>query len=291
MTKIRVLLLSAFVLLMAAPAAQNHVLCSGFLPENNLKIPVSVFQVGGMTQAEFNSVLDKIDAYYRPVVSARGGNLTINREWNDSTVNASAEQRGNSYVLNMFGGLARHQAMNADGFMLVACHEMGHHLGGAPKVTSWFGMNDWASNEGSADYFASLRCLRFMFPDGENSKFVTSNTIDNTVKQKCEEIYDTQAEENLCMRIGMAGSVTATLFQQLSNLPAAPRFDTPDTSSVSRTSDDHPAPQCRLDTYFQGSLCRHDMNVALSETDPRVGTCYESAGVNVGVRPHCWFKP
>jgi hypothetical protein len=33
----------------------------------------------------------------------------------------------------MFGGLARHELVTDDGFMMVVCHETGHHLGGAPR--------------------------------------------------------------------------------------------------------------------------------------------------------------
>jgi hypothetical protein len=46
-----------------------------------------------------------------------------------------------------------------------------------------------------------------------------------------------------------------------------------------------------MDTYYQGAICLHDMNVALSDTDPNVGTCSESAGQVDGLRSHCWFKP
>ncbi len=292
MTKTKVLLLSAVALFLAAPLySSSKVLCSGFLPENSMRIPVTAFQNGGITNAEFNKVLDQLDAYYRPVIAAKGATLQINRKWDDATVNASAEQNGRTWVLNMYGGLARHPAMNADGFMLVACHETGHHLGGAPKIEGWFGFGGWASNEGEADYYSTLRCLRFMFHDADNAAFVANNTINATLKTKCEEVYDTQAEENLCMRVGMAGFVTADLFKSLAKLTVAPSFDTPDNSSVSSTDNDHPAPQCRLDTYFQGGLCRHDVTVPLSDADPTVGTCAETASTKIGTRPHCWFKP
>jgi hypothetical protein len=286
---LRALLFGVFAVLISAPPAQR--LCSGFLPENDLNIPVTDASLGGLSQADFNAVLDQIEQFYAPIVAAKGGRLHVNREWNDGTVNASANRSGGTWTINMYGGLARHPNMNKDAFTLVACHEMGHHLGGAPKVSSWWGGDDWASNEGEADYFASLRCLRYMYNDADNSAFVQAGGIDPTLKTKCETIYDTQAEENLCMRIGMAGFVGASLFQTLNENSAALNFATPDQNAVSQTADGHPAPQCRLDTYYQGGICRHDLTVDLSDTDATVGTCNESTGQHDGLRPRCWFKP
>lgn len=284
---LRALLIAGFALTLTSPATKQ--ICSGYLPENDLQIPPSVFQNGGISQADFNEVLDKLENFYRPIITKHGGRLTVNRLWNDPKVNASADQMGDEYELNMYGGLARHQVMTKDGFMMVACHEMGHHLGGAPKVSGFW--SNWASNEGEADYFSSLRCMRNLMDDGETAKWVAENQIDATLRTKCEEIYDTQAEENLCMRMGTAGFVGAKLFQILKKNPTEPRFDTPDQNVVSRTDDDHPEPQCRLDTYFQGSVCRHDRSVELSDTNPNIGTCSEAGGQHDGLRPRCWFKP
>ena len=288
---LRALLLGVFALFLSGPTSKSQTLCEGFLPENDLYISVTEASGGGTTQADFNSALDKIEKYYTPIIAAKGGRLVVNRDWNSGTVNASAERLGNTYKINMYGGLARHATMNKDGFMLVACHEIGHHIGGAPKYASWWGGNDWATNEGGSDYFASLRCLRQMFLEADNAAFVQAGGIDPTLQTKCEETYDTQAEENLCMRIGMAGMVGASLFQSLRENPVPLNFATPDNNVVSRTADSHPAPQCRLDTYFQGGVCRHDMNVELSDSDATRGTCNLSTGQTSGLRPRCWFAP
>jgi len=78
--------------------------------------------------------------------------LVIDKHWEDGTVNAYASENGNNDVISMFGGLARHPAITPDAFYLVACHEIGHHLGGAPKK----GNTQWASNEGQADSVNTL---------------------------------------------------------------------------------------------------------------------------------------
>jgi len=284
----RIGFLAALAISLTSFTPHSHTLCDGFVEENDLSIPISVFQTGGITEVEFNEVLDTLTTHFAPVIAARGGTLSINRRWSDATVNASAQRNGSTYLINMYGGLARHPATTRDFFMLVACHELGHHIGGAPKYSGW---TNWASNEGGSDYYATLRCMRTVMPEIENEEYVKNTELDPYLVGKCDSVYPSEAERNLCKRIGMAGIQGGYFFQALRNEPVIPRLDTPDTRVVSRTSDSHPATQCRMDTYFQGALCLHDASVELSETDPTVGTCNESAGFVDGVRSRCWFKP
>ena len=150
----------------AAPAAPKH--RESFLPPNNLKHRIGAKDSGGITEAQFNQVMDQMQAVYGPIVAAHGATLQINRLWTDDTVNASAQQEGTTWILNMYGGLARDKSVTQDGMMLVACHEMGHHLGGAPR----YGGMDWAADEGAADYFANARCLHRMFGRSETAGFL-----------------------------------------------------------------------------------------------------------------------
>lgn len=286
---LRMGILAAFAFSLTTFTAPTHTLCEGFVEENDLSIPVSVFQAGGINEAQFNEVLDTLTTHFGPVIQARGGTLVINRKWTDTTVNASAQRNGNSYVLNMYGGLARHPQATRDFFMLVACHELGHHIGGGPKYSGW---TNWASNEGQSDYYATLRCMRTVMPATENEEFVKNNEIDATLASKCQSVYSTSEEQNLCMRIGTAGIQGGYFFQALRNETTVPSLTTPDTRVVTRTSDAHPATQCRMDTYYQGALCLHDSSIALSDTDARVGTCFEGLQASAdGIRPRCWFKP
>ena len=224
-----------------------------------------------------------------------GGKLEIQRKWNDGTVNAYAKQSGSSWQVAMFGGLARHATINADGMSLVVCHELGHHIGGAPKKSgSIFGggeVNVWASNEGQADYFATLKCLRKTFLNDDNISIVSAMEVPKALTDACTKSTKNDKEDNaLCVRTGMAGKSVANLFAALSKLPEA-KFDTPDTKKVSRTNDAHPKAQCRLDTYFQGSLCEISMNEDVSQKEEVKGTCHPSLGHKTGTRPLCWFKP
>jgi hypothetical protein len=105
--------------------------------------------------------------------------------------------------------------------------------------------------------------------------------------------FPNKAEQNICIRTGMAGASVADFFAAVKKLPVA-KFDTPDPAVVSSTFSSHPAHQCRLDTYFQGSLCEVSFNEdvdAEKMKDEVKGTCHPSLGHTSGLRPLCWFKP
>ncbi len=292
----------------------------GFVPENNLKIPANRKGINtGITEAQFNAVIDKVEGIYAPIVSSDfGAKLNVERNWTDGTVNAYASQSGKNYKVAMFGGLARHATITEDGFALVICHEIGHHIGGSPKKGEirqdqspeptpgggWWGgskpsttvpaVASWASNEGQADYFANLKCLRRVFLNDDNAAIVKSLNAPASLVSACAKAYpgkSAKADADICVRAGMAGMSTAKLFQALRNSNVEPKFETPDSKVVSKTDDNHPAYQCRLDTYFQGSLCDVDMNSAVSQKDETVGTCHKLNGHSNGLRPLCWHNP
>ncbi|MDE2039284.1 MAG: hypothetical protein KGO96_04915 [Elusimicrobia bacterium] len=260
-------------------APRVRLLCKGFLPPNNLSIPVGSLRAAGLSKAQFDAVLDRALSIYGPIIAARGGRLDIERDWQDPTVNASAERIGSIWRLNMYGGLARHPAVTPDGFSLVVCHELGHHLGGYPKLDG-----DWATNEGGADYFATLKCLRRLLPA------TTPETVDPTALRACSGVFRGEARRTLCLREAMAGLSLGALLAQIGGSPL-PKLDTPDPGRVSQTNDDHPAAQCRLDTYFQGGLCVKPVGEEVSDDDPNPGACTRSQGFSVGLRPLCWYKP
>lgn len=226
----------------------DKVLCQ-FAPENDLQIPVNSFLANSeMTEERFNEILDHIHKVYEPTFSALGKTFEIERLWENSANNARAKQKGNVWKIKMYGGLARHPKMTADGFALVACHEIGHHLGGAPKKTKLVIVKTetpknpeekpgeknekasytdiiktnmeiklkklWASNEGQSDYFASLKCARQIWDlkGDKQPKF----TIDPVVKSKCGEAFpDSPEEQTHCQRVAMAGMSLAQVLNDI----------------------------------------------------------------------------
>jgi hypothetical protein len=259
----------------------------GFLPKNNLNIPVGNKDVSSITEEKFNAVIDQVETMYSPIVSEYGGKLKVVRKWTDGTVNAYAEREGETWKVSMFGGLARHKTITADGFALVVCHELGHHIGGAPRYAG----DDWASNEGQSDYFATTKCLRRVWQAEDNAAAVASMQIPSALSQACNKQWSAQADRDICVRAGMAGDSVAQLFAALSWQMKPAKFDTPDPKQVTRTSDSHPATQCRLDTYFQGALCEKSFNEEIGQTDEVSGVCHGSTGQTTGLRPRCWFRP
>ena len=261
---------------------------SGILPPNNMRIGVANFtkSLTGLDEASFGAIIDRVTSVYAPIVAKKGGVLSVEKRWTDETVNAYADRKGNNWNVHMFGGLARHPAVTIDGFMLVVCHELGHHLGGAPRYA---GM-DWATNEGQADYFGTMKCMRRVLTETVDLKQqVVAGPIDPTVQQTCAAAHRDSQEQALCNRIGMAGKSLADLFASFGG--TAPKFNTPDTSVVAKTFDGHPKSQCRLDTYLQGSLCAKPYLDDVDDRDPKRGVCVGSDGYKLGLRPLCWYKP
>lgn len=274
--------------------SSTHELCEGFVEDNDLRIPVGFHLMGatgGITEAQFNKVMDRIEALYVPIVKAHGGNLQVVRNWADETVNAYAQQNGTTYQIQMFGGLARHPVITEDAMAVVACHEIGHHIGGAPKVNNpW---SNWATNEGGSDYFAGLKCLRLYFDEPSNRDWIAKNgnAVPAYAVTECSAVFKTDNERVTCLRTAMATYSVGLLFQELREETSAPQFNTPDATKVSRMNDQHPGTQCRVDTYFQSGLCNKPISEAVSSTDYKAGSCVQASGYTRGFRPLCWFKP
>lgn len=267
---------------------------TGIVPENNLKIPVGIKAMGGISETQFNKVIDRVGALYTQTVAELGGNLQFERNWTDGTVNAYAhrdEQTGKIWYVSMFGGLARHPQMTEDGFAVVVCHELGHHLGGFPKKKDSMGNIRWASNEGQADYFSTLKCLRKYFAGMDNQSVVSKLNVPALVTETCKKSFANAEEIAICQRSSMAGLNLGNFFKVLMGTKADVNFATPDKAVVSVTFDNHPAAQCRLDTYFQGSVCDKSVREDVSDTDGNQGTCTQRNGDKLGLRPLCWFQP
>ncbi len=253
-------------------------------PKNKYWIPTS-YKSSNITEKQFHGILDRIEKIYAPIIKEHGGDFIVSRRWTNGTVNASAQRIGNKYIINMFGGLARHPKMTPDAFAMVACHEIGHHIGGIPKY-----VGIWASNEGQADYFATLKCFRRYAEMDNNLPFMKRFRVPQTVSLLCNKSFSNQEDLAICQRNSIAGKNLADLLGALGRTGDTD-FDTPDPREVSRTQHTHPVAQCRLDTYFQGAICPVEVEDEVDYKDPNKGTCHRFANFELGFRPLCWFKP
>jgi hypothetical protein len=274
---------------------------ASILPPNNLHLQDRPRGILNITEKQFNKITDDIVGVFAPIAKLHGANLVGVKNWSDSTVNAYADQSGSEWQVQMFGGLARRPEVTLDGFALVVCHEVGHHLAGFPFYS---GFGEWAASEGQSDYFAAQVCARKIWAQDEKTNARFANIASETVRNSCDASWKSTRSRNLCYRIAMAGQSLALLLGALGN-EEYPDFSHPDPVTVDQTVDYHPAAQCRLDTYFMGSVCNvnfdlttipgrdneEGQNSAAAEQIAAFHSCAASEGTNFGARPRCWFKP
>ncbi len=275
-------------------AAQASEHCD-FFPPNNLRFPI--LATGQMSEMDFNRILQVVQQTYTPIFLKYGfGRFQVENRWLDNTVNAFADigqvadTSGNMIpvrMIHMFGGLARHPLITREGFILVACHEIGHHLGGYPRYGGTSG-GGWASDEGEADYFSTSKCARIVFGQmNTNLAWLQHASVDFQVRVQCNASFTTdQNQAAICMRSSMAGLSLARVLAALNSLPSV-SFATRDTSVLPETYDGHPHAQCRLDTYFQGAICQKSEWERFG-SGPGFGAC-EARFTNRGTRPACWY--
>lgn len=273
-----------FAVLFATNLFAGNKTLTTFMPQNDLDKEDGLFD-NGMTQYQFNQIIDSVEKYYVPIVKQLGATLIINRKWSDATVNAQAYQQGDSWYVDMFGGLARRPEITFDGFAMVLCHEIGHHLGGFPFVESW------AADEGQSDYFAMHGCAKEIWKNDDN---VVEN-VDSFAKNLCDNNFDQDLPVNLCYREMNAAFSLATLLGTLGGEKTV-SFTTPDKKIVRSTNHSHPKAQCRLDTYVAGTLCNEKWNnEVIPQTEKESGNylCLNKSvdGNDIQSRPRCWFKP
>lgn len=278
-----------------------------YLPANRLKSQDNINRVYQISEPVFHQIAKVIGAHFAPVIANHGKVLQIIADWKDPEVNAFASREENIWRINLMGGLARRPEVTPDGFAMVVCHELGHHLAGYP-----FYSGREMATEGASDYFATQVCLRKVFlanPKGnEKYRFM----ISKPALDACDRVWGTQIDRDVCYRTVQAGVSVARLFHALDSADPAskPRTRERDRAFVDVTYERHPNPQCRLDTYAAGAMCtnRLDLRVipGLFTTGPsnslqaeRVAmsySCKAPAGVDpltgilYGARPRCWFK-
>lgn len=263
-------------------------------PKNTRSNPISYNKsIKTIDEAVFKSTIQNAKDVYAPIFKSQyGAELIIIENWTDNTVNAYAQQSGKQWKVSMFGGLARDPLITRDGFLGVICHEIGHHIGGAPRK----GLS-WAANEGQSDYFATSKCLKKIFEKDiqATSKFYTSSFRDLTEEQKlarkvCQEVYKSHNERAICFRAALAGESLGRLLGSLGGNSNV-KFSQPDPTIVVKTNHNHPKGQCRMDTFFQGALCDVDHEVWPSNSDAAEGYCTSKDNFKIGLRPLCWYSP
>lgn len=271
---------------MAAPTRAS------FLPPNHFETR-AVKAGGGLNEKQFNAVIDRVVSIYKPLIKQKfGADLSVEKNFKDNTVNAFADQiDAKHWEVHFFGGLARQPEVTEDGFTLVVCHELGHHLGGFPFIPG-----EVLANEGQADMHASGACASAVFNAFPKDDSISIAAIPARLKAECDLVQRFASDRSLCYRSVAASKSIADLLASLEGSTVS--FETPDTSVVTTTNNDHPAAQCRLDTYVASALCGHERwdyglipGKGLSDQDAQAEAFDHSCETGVGARPKCWFAP
>lgn len=257
-----------------------------------------------MTEQEFRDIIRKVQTTFAPIVKQHGGNLSVSGDWKSEKLNAGAQQMMGSWRVVISGALARRPELTPDGFTLILCHELGHHLAGfsfAQPRTPMEGI--WAANEGQSDFFASHSCARTLWREESAKNREFRATVTPYVQERCDSVFGGENEQNLCYRINAGNeSVIKTMAALMKK--EAPKFETPNPTKVEKTVDGHPEIQCRLDTAFAGSLCALDNDYlripgkdlkgkqfsSEAEWDSVNYSCHQIHRYVLGTRPHCWFR-
>lgn len=214
-----------------------------------------------LNEAEFSLAAKAVQkAYEKEVESQYKLKLVVDTEYNDTTTNAYTTRMGNIQLIKVLGGFARYESIGSDEIALIACHELGHTIGGLPFKNRG---DQYISSEGQADYFATATCFKQIFRDENNLDAIKDLDVPSIVDSKCSNHFATNVNEYaLCVRTAIAGINLANVLATLGKVNVD--INTPEQTVVVKTNLEFPSVQCRLDTYFAGALENQ--------------------------RPSCWFK-
>ncbi len=276
------------------------------MPINNLNLQDNPRVLYNISPTLFRRLIDQVVVAFSPIVRMHGGELRANYLWNDSTVNAYATRDGKFWVLNMYGGLARRKEITPDGFSMVVCHELGHHLGGYPFKRTVEEGGAWAASEGQSDYFATQTCAKVIWGNDFQENAKHRFLVDPVAKGMCDRSYSYQVQRDLCYRTADAGQSLANLLNMLRDANRPVRYrDARNDLFVRQTVVSHPEPQCRLETYLNGAICGRQfdirvipgLDIHMSSGSPfdeeKIAanySCGERGSAYDGSRPRCWFQ-
>jgi hypothetical protein len=260
------------------------------MDQTSIEAKANLISTSEVTDRDFDEIINKTESIYKPIFELHGLKLKLIADWRSAIVNAYSEASGKKRFVYIYGGYARHPLMTKDAFQSVLCHEIGHHLGGAPREPG----SSWASAEGEADYFSTLKCMKQVLKlDPLNEQIAGQINLPSEVKSQCRIQFSTSDDYFICLRSAKAsedyGKVNASLATP--NSKRIISLLTPDRRRVAESNLSYPAPQCRVDTKLQGAYCAISPDVSLGFSEPMIGSCGREFTDAIGARPRCWFNP
>lgn len=258
------------------------------IPSENIKYPVHNKELfKQLTENDLNEISDRLIKVYADFVKKNyNTKIVINKNWADDQISAYATRPvDGEFHITVSGGIVRAKGMTKDSLALVLCHELGHHLGGAPRTALY---NGWPSAEGQSDYFATAKCLKKYYLELKNEEVDITSNIPEKIIQDCNSSYPNFVDMKICVRSMLASLDFANFLNNLPSTKVPVKLETPDTKVVKGNNiNDYPRPQCRFDTLYSGALCTISPEIKTSVEDAGTGYCMDST--RAGTRPKCWF--
>ncbi len=259
-------------------------------------IPCFVYKVYGAIDDYFiedkdvDRILSRIKNIYTPVIKKKIGRKLVVKYLEGvsfPTARAFLSDDSKEAVVLLTAGVVKHKSVTMDALALIICHEIGHHIGGAPFHTK----ERWASSEGQADYFATLKCFREFARYDDNVRLMENKMVPKIAENKCKDSFYNENEVAICKRSIMAALSFVDFFIVFRGFSDKVSLSTPSPYVTLKSLDDYPEPQCRLDTFFQGAICSANFSNSLGNYSD-IGVCYRGSGeYKSGYRPLCWYRP
>ncbi len=232
--------------------------------------------------SEIEKISDGFEKMFAPQLADLGQELDVELDDTATEFNAFAWTEGQRSVIRLNSKAIAFQPMvNKDVVALLLCHELGHHLGGAPLKS-----DSQMSVEGQADYFATAKCMRQFL---KTPLFAGDKIKEHPYAQNYCSYFFVREEAQLCAR-SIAASEQLSIIGANLNLEPMPKLTSFDKSVVKEVPlEGHSSAQCRLDSLRAGGFCRLSERTPMTKTAPNLGSCLEDQTSQFEVRPRCWF--
>lgn len=240
-------------------------------PSNNLffnssyMYPVEAFTTSTVTEEYFYKNFYEVIDIYKKQLKQLHKPIDLKPDWKNPYFSAYTFEQKETLEIGIWGGMARIPGMNNEAIVLIACHELGHLLGGAPFIPIKYYKN--ISSEGQSDYFATKQCIKKFFSKNYNTKEtpILNKVSTPEAKSICYLKSNAPKEYQICLKTMRAIEGFSHVIAQLHHHQGSMSLSSKDETITSKTINiDYPKNQCRIDTYIAGYFNKE--------------------------RPKCWYK-
>ncbi|WP_437786814.1 hypothetical protein [Sorangium sp. So ce1097] len=295
----------------ASPAAEDPALTGDESPLTAGESTTEPASGDEVTLEQAFAITSRVVDAYQDHASAHGARFAVDAGVVESTRLEIRADR--TWQIHLGPDLLR-PALTPDVVAFIACHEVGHALGGFPfkrtpvqqaqaegLATGQYGTV--SSAESQADYFATKECLPRLWSREHAANAGFRETVMEYAKTRCDAAWDDVEEQDLCYRLATVAEDFGRWARSGDSRPA-PELSTPDTTEVTVTKDEYPSLQCRVDTAFQGALCGTKFRgttipglippyeqVLTFSPEVEAAAAPDACTEGPGSRPRCWFAP